>query len=159
MNISVICVGKLKERYWSDAVAEYSKRLKSYCSLDIVELKESRLPDKAGPAEELAVKESEGSEILKKIKDNMYVITLEVKGKMLSSEKLAAKIENLGIDGVSNIAFVIGGSLGLSEAVSRRADFKLSFSEMTFPHQMMRVVLLEQIYRSFKIIKNETYHK
>ena len=89
----------------------------------------------------------------------MYVITLEVKGKMLSSEKLAAKIENLGIDGVSNIAFVIGGSLGLSEAVSRRADFKLSFSEMTFPHQMMRVVLLEQIYRSFKIIKNETYHK
>ena len=159
MNISVICVGKLKERYWSDAVAEYSKRLKSYCSLDIVELKESRLPDKAGPAEELAVKEAEGIEILKKIKDNMYVITLEVKGKMLSSEKLAAKIENLGIDGVSNIAFVIGGSLGLSEAVSRRADFKLSFSEMTFPHQMMRVVLLEQIYRSFKIIKNETYHK
>lgn len=159
MNISVICVGKLKERYWSDAVAEYSKRLKSYCSLDIVELKESRLPDKAGSAEELAVKEAEGSEILKKIKDNMYVITLEVKGKMLSSEKLAAKIENLGIDGVSNIAFVIGGSLGLSEAVSRRADFKLSFSEMTFPHQMMRVVLLEQIYRSFKIIKNETYHK
>ena len=159
MNISVICVGKLKERYWSDAVAEYSKRLKSYCSLDIVELKESRLPDKAGPAEELAVKEAEGREILKKIKDNMYVITLEVKGKMLSSEKLAAKIENLGIDGVSNIAFVIGGSLGLSEAVSRRADFKLSFSEMTFPHQMMRVVLLEQIYRSFKIIKNETYHK
>ena len=159
MNISVICVGKLKERYWSDAVAEYSKRLKSYCSLDIVELKESRLPDKAGPAEELAVKEAEGSEILKKIKDNMYVITLEVKGKMLSSEKLATKIENLGIDGVSNIAFVIGGSLGLSEAVSRRADFKLSFSEMTFPHQMMRVVLLEQIYRSFKIIKNETYHK
>lgn len=159
MNISVICVGKLKERYWSDAVAEYSKRLKSYCSLNIVELKESRLPDKAGSAEELAVKEAEGSEILKKIKDNMYVITLEVKGKMLSSEKLAAKIENLGIDGVSNIAFVIGGSLGLSEAVSRRADFKLSFSEMTFPHQMMRVVLLEQIYRSFKIIKNETYHK
>lgn len=159
MNISIICVGKLKERYWSDAVAEYSKRLKSYCSLEIVELKESRLPDKAGPSEELAVKEAEGAEILKKIKDNMYVITLEVKGKMLSSEKLAAKIENMAIDGISNVAFVIGGSLGLSEAVSRRADFKLSFSEMTFPHQMMRVVLLEQIYRSFKIIRNETYHK
>ena len=150
MNISIICVGKLKEKYWSDAVAEYSKRLKSYCSLEIVELKESRLPDKAGPAEELAVKEAEGTEILKKIKDNMYVITLEVKGKMLSSEKLAAKIENMAIDGISNVA---------SEAVSRRADFKLSFSEMTFPHQMMRVVLLEQIYRSFKIIRNETYHK
>lgn len=159
MNISVICVGKLKEKYWVDAVAEYSKRLKSYCTLDIVELKESRLPDKAGPAEELAVKDAEGAEILKKIKDNMYVITLEVKGKMLSSEKLAEKIETLGIDGVSNVAFVIGGSLGLSSEVSKRANFKLSFSEMTFPHQMMRVVLLEQIYRSFKIIKNETYHK
>ncbi|MDO4396070.1 MAG: 23S rRNA (pseudouridine(1915)-N(3))-methyltransferase RlmH [Clostridia bacterium] len=159
MNISIICVGKLKEKYWSDAVAEYSKRLKSYCSLDIIELKEARLPDKAGPAEELAVKVAEGEEILKKIKDNTYVITLEVKGKMLSSEKLADKIENLGIDGVSNIAFVIGGSLGLSAEVSKRANFKLSFSEMTFPHQMMRVILLEQIYRSFKIIKNETYHK
>lgn len=159
MNISIICVGKLKEKYWSDAVAEYSKRLRSYCSLDIIELKEARLPDKAGPAEELAVKVAEGEEILKKIKDNTYVITLEVKGKMLSSEKLADKIENLGIDGVSNIAFVIGGSLGLSAEVSKRANFKLSFSEMTFPHQMMRVILLEQIYRSFKIIKNETYHK
>ncbi|MDD6042294.1 MAG: 23S rRNA (pseudouridine(1915)-N(3))-methyltransferase RlmH [Eubacteriaceae bacterium] len=159
MNISVICVGKLKEKYWVDAVAEYSKRLKGYCTLDIVELKESRLPDKAGPAEELAVKDAEGAEILKKIKDNMYVITLEVKGKMLSSEKLAEKIETLGIDGISNVAFVIGGSLGLSSQVSSRANFKLSFSEMTFPHQMMRVVLLEQIYRSFKIIKNETYHK
>jgi len=159
MNISIICVGKLKEKYWSDAVVEYSKRLRSYCSLDIIELKEARLPDKAGPAEELAVKVAEGEEILKKIKDNTYVITLEVKGKMLSSEKLADKIENLGIDGVSNIAFVIGGSLGLSAEVSKRANFKLSFSEMTFPHQMMRVILLEQIYRSFKIIKNETYHK
>lgn len=159
MNISVICIGKLKEKYWTQAIAEYSKRLSGYCSLDIVELKEARLPDKGGPAQELAVKEAEGEEILKRLKDNMYVITLEVKGKMLSSEKLAAKIEQLGIQGNSNIAFVIGGSLGLSEAVSRRADFKLSFSEMTFPHQMMRVILLEQVYRSFKIIRNETYHK
>lgn len=159
MNISVICVGKLKEKYWSQAVEEYSKRLKSYCSLQMIELKETRLPDKAGPCEELAVKEGEGREILKKIKDNMYVITLEVKGDMLSSEKLADKIEKMGLCGNSNIAFVIGGSLGLSEEVSRRADFKLSFSKMTFPHQMMRVILLEQIYRSFKIIRNETYHK
>lgn len=159
MNISVICIGKLKEKYWAQAVAEYSKRLSGYCSLDIVELKEARLPDKAGPAEELAVKENEGVEILKRLKDNMYVITLEVKGKELSSEKLAEKIENLGIDGRSNIAFVIGGSLGLSEAVSKRSDFKLSFSQMTFPHQMMRVILLEQVYRSFKIIRHETYHK
>jgi len=159
MNITVICIGKLKEKYWTQAVTEYSKRLNSYCSLDIIELKEARLPDRSGPAEEQAVKDAEGQEILKKIKDNMYVITLEVKGKTLSSEKLADKIEKLGIEGHSSIAFIIGGSLGLSEAVSRRADFKLSFSEMTFPHQMMRVILLEQVYRSFKIIRGETYHK
>ena len=159
MNITVICIGKLKEKYWSQAVEEYSKRLRSYCSLEILELKESRLPDKAGAAEELAVKDAEGKEILRRIKENMYVITLEVKGKMLSSEKLAEKIEKLGLSGDSNIAFIIGGSLGLSDGVSRRADFKLSFSEMTFPHQMMRVILLEQVYRSFKIMRNETYHK
>jgi 23S rRNA (pseudouridine1915-N3)-methyltransferase len=105
------------------------------------------------------VKEAEGEEILKKIKDNQYVITLEVKGKMLSSEKLAEKIETLAIDGQSNVVFVIGGSLGLSAAVSKRANFKLSFSEMTFPHQMMRVILLEQVYRAFKINRNEAYHK
>ena len=159
MNITVICIGKLKEKYWTAAIDEYRKRLKGYCSLDIIELKEARLPDKAGPAEELAVKEAEGEEILKKIKDNQYVITLEVKGKMLSSEKLAEKIETLGIDGQSNVVFVIGGSLGLSAAVSKRANFKLSFSEMTFPHQMMRVILLEQVYRAFKINRNEAYHK
>ena len=159
MNITVICIGKLKEKYWTAAIDEYSKRLKGYCNLDIIELKEARLPDKAGPAEELAVKEAEGEEILKKIKDNQYVITLEVKGKMLSSEKLAEKIDALGLDGNSNIVFVIGGSLGLSAAVSKRANFKLSFSEMTFPHQMMRVILLEQVYRAFKINRNEAYHK
>lgn len=159
MNITVICIGKLKEKYWTAAIDEYSKRLKGYCSLDIIELKEARLPDKAGPAEELAVKEAEGEEILKKIKDNQYVITLEVKGKMLSSEKLAEKIDTLGLEGNSNVVFVIGGSLGLSATVSKRANFKLSFSEMTFPHQMMRVILLEQVYRAFKINRNEAYHK
>lgn len=159
MNISVICVGKLKEKYWTQAVAEYAKRLSGYCSLDIVELKEARLPDRAGPAEEQAVKEAEGAEILKRLRDNMYVITLEVKGKELSSEKLAEKIDSLAVGGRSNIAFVIGGSLGLSEEVSKRSDFRLSFSQMTFPHQMMRVILLEQVYRSFKIIRHETYHK
>lgn len=140
-------------------MAEYSKRLSSYCSLEIIELKESRLADKPSPAEEEMVKIAEGEEILKRIKDNMHVITLEIGGKSLSSEELAAKIETLSIDGVSNIAFVIGGSLGLSEAVSKRASLKLSFSKMTFPHQMMRVILLEQVYRSFKIIRNESYHK
>ena len=159
MNISIICIGKLKEKYWLQAEAEYSKRLRNYCNLEIVELKEARLPDRAGQAEELAVKEAEGVEILKKIRDHTYVITLEIRGKTLSSEKLAEKIEDLALSGNSNVAFIIGGSLGLSDAVSRRADFKLSFSQMTFPHQMMRVILLEQIYRSFKIIRNETYHK
>ena len=159
MNIQIICIGKLKEKYWTDAVAEYMKRLSSYSSVKIVELKESRLPDKAGPAEEEKVKLEEGREILKAIKDGTYVVTLEIQGKQLSSEELAAKIEGLGIEGKSDVAFVIGGSLGLSHEVSKMADFKLSFSKMTFPHQMMRVVLLEQVYRSFKIMRHEAYHK
>ena len=159
MNIQVICIGKLKEKYWTDAVNEYMKRLSRFASVEIVELKEVRLPDKAGPAEEEKVKIEEGREILKSIKDGTYVITLEIQGKQLSSEELASKIENLGLEGRSDVAFVIGGSLGLSAEVSKRADFKLSFSKMTFPHQMMRVVLLEQIYRSFKIIRHEAYHK
>lgn len=159
MNIQIICIGKLKEKYWVDAIAEYSKRLSRYCNLEIVELKESRLPDKASEAEENIVKIDEGKSILKAIKDGTYVITLEILGKSLTSPQLAEKIEELSLDGKSNIAFVIGGSLGLSEEVSKRADYKLSFSKMTFPHQMMRVILMEQIYRSFKIIKHETYHK
>ena len=159
MNISIICIGKLKEKYWTEAIAEYSKRLSKFCTLQITELKEARLPDNASPADEEAVKVSEGEEILKHLKKDSYVITLEIKGKALSSEGLAAKIAELGLSGKSNIAFVIGGSLGLSQAVSARADFKLSFSAMTFPHQMMRVILLEQVYRAFKINSGEKYHK
>ena len=159
MNIKVVCIGKLKEKYWSDAVAEYSKRLKAYCALEIVELKEARLPDRTGDAEEESVKLAEGRDILSHIKKDEYVITLEVLGKSLSSEGLAEKIDKLGLDGRSDVVFVIGGSLGLSKEVSERADFKLSFSAMTFPHQMMRVFLLEQIYRAFKINRGETYHK
>lgn len=159
MNVSIICIGKLKEQYWKDAIREYSKRLGSYCSLEIVELKESRFSANASTADELAVIQAEGEEILGKIKDNTYVISLEINGKKLSSEKLAEKIGELGMSGNSDVTFVIGGSLGLSEEVSRRANFKLSFSDMTFPHQMMRVILLEQIYRSFKILRNEPYHK
>ncbi len=159
MRIRIICIGKLKEKYWSDAVAEYSKRLSRFCSLEIVELKEARLPDKASPADEARVKEEEGRAILGKVDEGTFVITLEIKGKELSSEELAAKVEELTLEGKSDLAFIIGGSLGLSPEVSRRANFKLSFSRMTFPHQMMRVVLLEQIYRSFKIIRHETYHK
>lgn len=159
MNVTILAVGKLKEKYWRDAVAEYSKRLKSYCSLQITEIKESPLRANPSAADEEAVKIAEGADILSRIRSSDYVITLEIKGKVLSSEALAQKIEALAIDGKSSIIFVIGGSLGLSEEVSRRADFKLSFSAMTFPHQMMRVILLEQIYRSFKINRHEAYHK
>lgn len=159
MNISVICIGKLKETYWTNAVGEYAKRLGKYCKLDVEELKETRLPDKPSAADEEAVKEAEGKNILSRIKKNDYVITLEVKGKSLTSEKLAEKMETLAMEGHGRVVFVIGGSLGLSAEVSKRSDYKLSFSEMTFPHQMMRVILLEQIYRSFKIRKGETYHK
>ena len=159
MNITVVCVGKLKEKYWTEAIAEYSKRLGSYCHLEIIEVKESRLPENASAADEEKVKLDEGRGILSHIKKDTYVITLEIKGKALSSEGLAEKLDTLAIDGKSNVAFVIGGSLGLSAEVSARADFKLSFSAMTFPHQMIRVFLLEQIYRAFKINRNETYHK
>lgn len=159
MNITVIAIGKLKEKYWQDAISEYSKRMKSYCNLQIIELKESPLRANPSAADEQAVKDAEGADILSKIKPSDYVITLEIKGKGLSSEQLAEKINTLGIDGKSSIVFVIGGSLGLSESVSKRSDFKLSFSAMTFPHQMMRVILLEQVYRSFKINRNEAYHK
>ncbi len=159
MNITVVCIGKLKEKYWIDAIKEYSKRLGRYCTLVITELKEDRLPDNASSAEEKKVKENEGKSILKVLRPDDYVIALDVKGKQLSSEQLSEKIDALGVNGKSNVVFIIGGSLGLSSEVLSRADFRLSFSPMTFPHQMMRVILLEQVYRSFKIIRNETYHK
>lgn len=159
MNITILCIGKLKERYWTEAVQEYSKRLGKYCTLTINELKEEKAPDNASAAEETAVKEAEGKSILKQIKKDAYVIALEIRGKELTSEALSEKIEALGVAGKSDFVFLIGGSLGLSDEVLARADFRLSFSKMTFPHQMMRVILLEQIYRSFKIIRNETYHK
>ncbi len=159
MNLSIVCIGKLKETYWSEAVREYVKRLSKYCTLTINELKEERLPEGASPAQELAVKKAEGKNILKQIKQSTFVIVLDLKGKALSSEVFAKNMETLALEGKSEIAFVIGGSLGLSEDVIERADFLLSFSKMTFPHQMMRIILLEQIYRCFKINRNETYHK
>lgn len=159
MDITIIAVGKLKEKYWRDAVSEYSRRMKSYCSLNILERKEFRLRANPGLAEEQEVIRKEGEEILSVIRPEQYVITLEIKGKRMTSEQLAKKIDDLMISGESSLAFVIGGSLGLSSEVSRRADLKLSFSDMTFPHQLMRVVLLEQIYRSFRIIRGEPYHK
>ncbi len=159
MNIYVICVGKLKEKYWNEALSEYRKRLSKYCNLLIEELKEERLPDNASLAQEEAVKEEEGKRILGKLKAGTYVIALDVKGEALSSEGLAQFVKDLGIKGRSDVAFIIGGSLGLSQGVLDRSDLRLSFSKMTFPHQMMRVILLEQLYRSFKINRNEVYHK
>lgn len=159
MNIYIVCIGKLKESYWRDAILEYSKRLSKYCTLSIQELKEERCGENPSQAEVLRVKAAEGRSILNAVKADTYVIALDIDGKGLSSEGMAKKMEELAISGKSNVAFVIGGSLGLSDEVISRADFKLSFSHMTFPHQMMRVILLEQIYRSYKIIKNETYHK
>ena len=159
MNINIICIGKLKEKYWVDAIKEYSKRLSRFVTLNIVELKESRLRSNPSAADEEAVKIAEGKEILGKIRPGEYVITLEIKGNALTSEQLADKISDLGLQGKSTIDFVIGGSQGLSQDVSKRSDFKLSFSAMTVPHQMMRVILLEQIYRAFKINNHEAYHK
>ena len=154
MKITLITVGKIKEKYLKDAIAEYSKRLSKYCKLTIVEVADEKTPDQASETVEEAIRTKEGERILKVIKDDMYVITLEIGGAMLSSEELSAKIEKLGIQGKSSIAFIIGGSIGLG-----KSDYALSFSKMTFPHQLMRVILLEQIYRSYRIINAEPYHK
>lgn len=159
MKLTLVTVGKIKEKFFTDAIAEYSKRLSRYCKLEIIQVADEKTPDKASEAEERQIKEKEGERILAQIKDDAYVIALAIEGQMLSSEQLAEKIERLGIAGQSQIVMVIGGSLGLSEAVLKRADYKLSFSKMTFPHQLMRVILLEQIYRSYRIISGQPYHK
>ena len=159
MKISILCVGKIKEKYFSDAIAEYSKRLSRYCTLEIIEVQDEKTPDGAGEAIEKQIKEKEGERLITKMKDGCYCIALAIKGKKLTSEGLAQKIEDLGTGGTGHIAFVIGGSLGLSDAVLNRCDMQLSFSDMTFPHQLMRVILLEQIYRAYRIISGEPYHK
>ena len=159
MKITVITVGKIKEKYLRDAVAEYVKRLSRYCKLEIIEVADEKTPDQAGETVEEQIRDKEGERILKYIRDDMYVITLEIGGKMLSSEELADKINMLGIRGQSSVAFVIGGSIGLGREVLKRSDYALSFSKMTFPHQLMRVILLEQMYRSYRIINGEPYHK
>lgn len=159
MNITIISVGKLKEKYLKQAVEEYSKRLQRYCKLDIIELNDEKTPDNASPKEEQQIKEKEGQAILKAIKDNSFVIALDLKGKMLSSEEFASFIQDSNTRGISSFTFVIGGSLGLSQEIINRANYKLCFSKMTFPHQLFRVMLLEQIYRGFRIIGGEPYHK
>ena len=159
MKITVITVGKIKEKYLRDAIAEYAKRLSRYCKLEIIEVADEKTPDQASETVEEQIRDKEGERILKYIRDDMYVITLEIGGKMLSSEELADKINMLGIRGQSSVAFVIGGSIGLGREVLKRSDYALSFSKMTFPHQLMRVILLEQVYRSYRIINGEPYHK
>ena len=159
MKITVIGVGKIKEKFFTSAIDEYSKRLSRYCKLDIVELQDEKTPDNASDTVNQQIKDKEGERILASIKDDDYVIALAIEGKMLDSVELSEKIEKLGISGTSSIAFVIGGSLGLSDKVMKRADYKLSFSKMTFPHQLMRVILLEQVYRAYRIMKGEPYHK
>ena len=159
MKITVITVGKIKEKYLKDAIAEYSKRLSKYCKLEIIEVADEKTPDNASEVVEESIRSKEGERILKYIKDDAFVITLEINGKQLTSEELADKIDKLGVQGTSHIIFVIGGSIGLGKEVLAKSNFALSFSKMTFPHQLMRVVLLEQIYRSYRIINGEPYHK
>lgn len=159
MNINVIGVGKIKEKYLKLGIDEFKKRLSKYCKLDIIELDDEKAPEKLSEKEMIMVKEKEGKKILSKIKDTSYVIALAIDGKNLSSEELADKMSDLAVRGNSNITFVIGGSLGLSDEVIDRADYKLSFSKMTFPHQLMRLILLEQVYRAYRINNNEPYHK
>lgn len=159
MNIDIVCVGKIKEKYLKDAIDEYSKRLSKYVKLSIKENADEKCEDKQSEALDIKVKEIEGKRILNSIKDSSYVILLDIDGKMIDSVSLSEKISSLAINGVSDITFIIGGSLGVSEVVKKRADYRLSFSKMTFPHQLMRVILLEQIYRAFRIMNNEPYHK
>ena len=159
MRINIVCVGKIKEKYLKLGIDEFKKRLSKYCKLEIIELEDEKAPENLSDKEMLIIKEKEVKKILSKIKDNSYVIALAIDGKNLSSEELAQTINKLGVRGVSNITFVIGGSLGLSDEVLSRADYKLSFSKMTFPHQLMRLILLEQVYRAYRINNGEPYHK
>ncbi len=159
MKITILCVGKLKESFFRDAVNEYKKRISRYVKLDIVEVADEKTPDGASEREEQMIRAKEGARLLQKIRSEDYVVELAIGGRSFDSLSFSRKIEAFGTNGGGNLIFVIGGSLGLAGEVSERADEAISFSELTFPHQLMRVILLEQIYRSYKIMKNEPYHK
>ena len=159
MNIKIITVGKVKEKYLRMAVDEYSKRLGAYCRLSIIEVKDEKIEERFSNAEKARAVALEGERIARHLKDNEIIAVLKITGKQLTSPDFAKKIEDYGIQGKSSLTFIIGGSLGLAPEIEARAHWDLSFSKMTFPHQMFRVMLLEQIYRAFKIMKNETYHK
>lgn len=159
MNITIISVGKLKEKYLKQGIEEYLKRLKSYAKVNIEEVPDEQAPDHLSEAEIEEVKRKEGEKILSKLSQDTYCITLEIEGKQLTSEMFAKKLDDLATYGKSKIAFIIGGSHGLSDEVKKRSDFALSFSKMTYPHQLMRLILVEQIYRAFRINRGEPYHK
>lgn len=159
MKVTIISVGKIKEKFYRDAIDEYAKRLSKYCKFEIIEVSDEKIPDKYSETEELLILSKEAEKIMKHIRQEMYVYALAIKGKKLDSVAFANEINQLGLNGKSSVAFVIGGSLGLHSSVLNRADRQLSFSDMTFPHQLMRVILSEQIYRCFRIISKEPYHK
>lgn len=159
MNIKIITVGKLKEKYLKMGIDEYTKRLGAYCKIELIEVPDEKAPEKLSEAEMLQVKEKEGERILAKIPENAYVFALAIEGKQRTSEEFSKEIEQLGIQGKSNLVFVIGGSLGLSQTVMKRSNTPISFGKMTLPHQLMRLVLVEQVYRGFRIMKGEPYHK
>lgn len=159
MNIEIVCVGKIKEKYLEDAIKEYSKRLSRYVKLKITEQKDEKTIDGQSAALDLKVKETEGARIISALKDDAVKIVLDLNGRELSSPEFATRIQDYMVSGKGTIQFIIGGSLGLSSEVIKRADFLLKFGEMTYPHQLMRVMLLEQIYRAFRIMNNEPYHK
>ena len=158
IHINIICVGKIKEKYLKDAIQEYSKRLSKYCKLSIIEIPDESIPDNVNDKMSNIIKEIEGKKILSHIKNN-YIIALDLKGTQYTSEEFSNKINNISLNFNSNISFIIGGSLGLSNEVVNSSNELLCFSKMTFPHQLIRVFLLEQIYRAFKILNNESYHK
>jgi 23S rRNA (pseudouridine1915-N3)-methyltransferase len=159
VNISILVVGKLKEKYFKQGIEEYTKRMSPYAKVTIVEVPDEKAPENLSAAEVEQVKQAEGARLLKKLPDNAYALALAIKGKQMPSEEFATKIQELATYGHSDIAFIIGGSNGLSDEVLSRADFQLSFSKFTFPHQLMRLILVEQIYRAFKIMRGEPYHK
>lgn len=159
MKITILCVGKIKEKFYRDAIAEYEKRLSRYCKLEVIEVPDEKTPDSASEAVQLQIKEKEAERMEKYLRDGSFVCALAIDGKQLDSVELSEKLERLGTSGTSHIIFMIGGSLGMSERLLKKADMKLSFSKMTFPHQLMRVILLEQIYRAYRIMNGEPYHK
>ncbi|MCC8141359.1 MAG: 23S rRNA (pseudouridine(1915)-N(3))-methyltransferase RlmH [Lachnospiraceae bacterium] len=159
MNVTVYCVGKVKEDFYRRAVEEYSKRLSRYCRLQIVEVADEKIPDHAGLSELEQIRNKEGERLLSKMREDSFLIVLAIEGEKMDSICFSETLDSLFVRGVSDIGFVIGGSVGLSEEILKRADLKLSFSDMTFPHQLMRVILLEQVYRAYRIMRGEPYHK